>query len=135
MSRYEEQSGDAEQEDEDGEDLSIIEQFYQGRPEYLHRDPEVLESYVDDGYTVPEIAERLYVSEATIRNWLDQHEIPIPKRVKYPELRDEEWLRQKHIDEGLTYIEIADELGCHKATVGKWIRERHEIQKDGSGGA
>lgn len=121
-----------EGEDEDSDDL-FVEQYYQDRPEYPWRDPEVLKSYVVDGYTVPEIADRLFVSESTIRDWLDHHDLPTPKRVKYSELRDQEWLREQYVEKKKTQSEIASELGCNQTTVGDWLR-RHGIETRGPGG-
>ena len=38
---------------------------------------------------------------------------------RYPELTDPDWIRERHHERGMTYEEIADELGCGTSTVSK----------------
>lgn len=40
------------------------------RPNFPHRDPEVLKSYLDDGYTYRQIADELRVHPSTIGEWV-----------------------------------------------------------------
>lgn len=40
--------------------------------------------------------------------------------------RDEEWLREQYVENGLTQQEMADEVGCGQHTISRWLR-RHGI--------
>ncbi|MEU6582803.1 HNH endonuclease signature motif containing protein [Nocardia sp. NPDC046763] len=42
-------------------------------------------------------------------------------RLKFPQLRDEKWLRAKY-DSGLSTIQIAEEIGCTPSNVQLWMR-------------
>lgn len=46
----------------------------------------------------------------------------VPERQMYPELRDRDWLIQRHLREFLSTKEIADILGCSPDTVRKYLR-------------
>jgi hypothetical protein len=68
------------------------------------------------------IAEQLNVSAPTINKWLEFHNIPVVKYncsnehvMKF--LNDEEWLRKKYINENMSSMDIADEIGSSDSTV------------------
>ena len=53
-------------------------------------------------------------------------------RIKYPKLHDEDWLREKYIEEDMTAKEITERIGCAHGTVRDYlyqydIRKRDEI--------
>ena len=54
-----------------------------------------------------------------------KHEYQTGKQpwVKHEELEDPEWIRKRHHDRGMTYGEIADELGCSQQNVHKRAKE------------
>lgn len=46
--------------------------------------------------------------------------------MRYAELRDPEWMQARYVDEKMSDREIAEQVGCHTATVRIW-RRRHGI--------
>jgi len=57
---------------------------------------------------------------------------PDGSRKKYPKLHDEDWLRAKYIEEGMTAKAISGQIGCAHGTVRDYlhqydIRKRDEI--------
>lgn len=86
------------------------------------KDEEVLRRlYVEEGLTTEEVANELGVTGWTISRWLDECGIDTRNHGtrRYSELWDEEYIRQKYWDEGMTMGEIADEIGCERASVGR----------------
>lgn len=50
-----------------------------------------------------------------------------PVWVEHEELEDPDWIRERHHDRGMTYGEIADELGCSQSNVHKRAKQ-HGIE-------
>jgi transcriptional regulator with XRE-family HTH domain len=46
--------------------------------------------------------------------------------------RDEEWLHEKYVDEGLTQSEISELAGCGQHTISRWLREHNINTRDKS---
>ena len=54
---------------------------------------------------------------------MDRRAKGVPARKTYPQLRDQEWLEQKHLRERKTPKEIAAELGCEADLVRAYLRQ------------
>ena len=54
---------------------------------------------------------------------MDRRAKGVPARKTYPQLRDQEWLEQKHLREHKTPKEIAAELGCEADLVRAYLRQ------------
>lgn len=71
------------------------------------------------GKTHEQIADSLGVSRATVDYWVLKRSDLFPPRMK----RDESWWRTVlELFDGAPAFEIANVLGCHKATVYRWMR-------------
>jgi transposase-like protein len=82
------------------------------------------EQYVNQGRTVPEIAAECGVSRATIRKWMDRHDISTTGRGKVPDdtrYRDAEWLAYAYHEQEMSMHDIAAECGVAAATVHRWM--------------
>lgn len=106
-----------------------------------YRDPEWLQSRIDDGLTSSEIAQEAGCSPSTIGHWRDLHGLTRPNRTgrprTYTQLDDAEWLTDQL--QTRTRSEIADDLGCSVRTVEQatwrhrldWpTRQRHHDRGD-----
>jgi len=91
------------------------------------------ELYIEDNLTSVEIAEELGCTTPTVCKWLKKYSIEVKSNseIQYDELADEDWLRQKHINEDKPANEIADIIGCSESTVCYWIN-KHEIENRAS---
>jgi transposase len=77
-----------------------------------------------------EIAEIIGCCQNTVRDWLDRHSInrkPNKRRISDQRLHDAEWLREQYVDRDHVAADIADECGCSRGTVSKWLN-RHGIE-------
>lgn len=99
--------------------------------EKKYRDEQwLVDQYVSQRKGVVEIAEECGSSQSTVSYWLDKHEIDtrsVGGYEKDAKHRDESYLRQKYVEEGLTTYEIAEECGCTDATVSNWLN-KHNIE-------
>lgn len=91
-----------------------------------YRDPEVLRRmYWDERLTLEEMADKLYVSPSTVRDWMVK--LNIPRTVAGPRFRgrinyrDREVL-ERLIDQGLTLEQIAMRAGVKVCAIGRWKR-------------
>ncbi|MDF9748384.1 HNH endonuclease signature motif containing protein [Natrinema salsiterrestre] len=105
-----------------------------GKP--WHDEETLRELYYDEGLSTDEIGKELGCAGRTVRDWFDKLDIDTRSqaeaRLEYPNLADEEWLREKYTEEGLTAPQIADALGCSKGAVLHWVHE-HGIKPHSQG--
>lgn len=98
--------------------------------DYRYRDEDWLrEQYVENDYTITEIADMCDCNSSTISNWLGRFDIDTgyeQNKVEYEQLKDPGWLQQQ-VDEDKTSTEIADEVGCVPGTVRRKFR-KHGIK-------
>lgn len=100
----------------------------------LQREDWLREEYHQQGKTTTEIADDLGVSQRTVWNWMERHDIErrsmaeIKTDGDVSTLRDAEWLREQYWDEGRNSNDIADELGVKGTTILRWM-ERHGIER------
>jgi uncharacterized protein YjcR len=88
------------------------------------------EQYFDEWKTSVEIANECGCSKRTVLNWFDRHGIEIShSEGSAPDKRltDREWLHEQYHVEHRRTGSIADECGCHRATVRRWLK-RHGIK-------
>lgn len=87
----------------------------------------LFEKYVIEGLSCTEIAEHCDAVRSTVHRWLERHDIERRSqgydRYDGANYRDEEWLRQKYHEEGLSYSEIADICGVSKRTIYNQAKE------------
>lgn len=97
------------------------------RPKDRHK--AIIDAILGDKLTAKEAAERFELTLAGIYYICRKHNIKPRKRRKdylpsrYPEIADKEWLRQKFVDEYLTYQAIADLVGCSRQRVHQRVLE------------
>lgn len=92
-----------------------------------HDDPDWLyEQYWEKGLTIPEIAEKTSYSQATISRRMEEHGIPRERGRSHDRKKhwDEEWLREKYWDEGLSTFEIASICGVDDEAVRQMMKRR-----------
>lgn len=78
------------------------------------------------------IGGRIGCSMVTVSDWMDRHGIEkresgTGKTDPYPVLNDREQVREWYCEQGLTFDEIAERVGCERSTVGNAL-ERHGIE-------
>jgi len=79
------------------------------------QDKEILEDlYINQGFTCPEIGQKLGVSGSTVDEW--RRRLGVTRLYKR-----EEWLDNKFNGEGLTIAQIAKEADCERKTVAEWL--------------
>jgi len=94
-----------------------------------HDDAEWLtRMYHSEGYTITEIAEMADVTQGTIHNRMVEFSIPRHERGKRvsgdrEQLQDENWLRQRYINDGMSVGQIAEELGLSKSPVRRFMED------------
>ena len=84
--------------------------------------------YLNREKGVDEIKEMIGCPLPVLNWWFTEHDIDIRDNAEYRELYDKDWLRSKYIDDGMTAIEISEELGCAHGTVRDYL-SRHGIRK------
>jgi len=94
------------------------------------KDPEWLrEQYFEQEKTTYEIAEELGLHSATVRDWMEKHEMERRSQSEAQTegntepLRNEEWLRRQYCEQKKTTYEIADELHVSPSTVRNWMKK------------
>lgn len=95
------------------------------------RDRQTLERlYFNEGLTTHEIAERLDCSQSVVVKWMRKHRIEARSTADYHEeqWRDEDLLEEMYVEKSMSLSEIADEFGCSRSLVGRYVR-RHEIKR------
>lgn len=95
-------------------------------PDDRLKDEVWMESAIEE-YSVPEIAEICDAGETTVRRWLDEHGIDRPTLMADKRLRDEGWVSEKYLEDGMSAVEIGDLCGCASQTVYYWLR-KHGIE-------
>lgn len=106
--------------------------------DYINDDSERFEEfrrlYSEEEMPLEELGERYYRSRRCVQR--TRKELGIEKRDgdhkfdTYPDdvkWKQEDWLREQVREEGLTYMEIAEEVGVSKTTIGKYCR-RYDIE-------
>lgn len=97
-----------------------------GDEEWLH------EEYVENGRSTVQIAKQLGCRAQTVIRYLRRHGLSVrttgaSQRLQSPEeLRDEATLRELYEERNLSSRDIADEVGCSKPPVLRWLH-RHGI--------
>jgi len=100
------------------------------------RDEEVLkELYIKQEKSLSEIAAHLGCSKQTVLNWIEKFGIETRNTAKEDaEYRDKKTLRRLYVDKGMSLNEVADEIGCAKQTVSKYMKkygiERRKSNKE-----
>ena len=94
------------------------------------------EKYHVERMTMREIADECGVTNTTISDWMDRHDIEKrnQREAQLPEGKhtDAEWLAEQYHVEGRTLTDIAGECDVDKVTVMNWM-ERHGIPRRSSG--
>jgi len=104
-------------------------------PEKRYQNAEVLRNlYWDEGLSVSDIADKFCVSYATVYRHMEKHGIErrTANQDKEGDWKNEEVLRKLYVKNGLSIPEVADELGCGKTTVHRWLK-KHGIERRRSG--
>lgn len=96
------------------------------------KDAEYLsDRYHGDGLSMREIADEIGCSVSAVSDWFDRHDIR-PRKSGKPyaddRLRDESWLYERYVVEGLSQAAIADICDCTPFTVGSWL-DKHGIER------
>ena len=73
---------------------------------------EVINNIQDRNLTLKEAAERANVSESVVEYVCQKYGLKPARPVRYPLLRDDDWLYKKLVEEQRTYREVADMIGC-----------------------
>jgi transposase-like protein len=88
------------------------------------------QEYVEHGRTTYDIAEEIGCDPQVVGGWLRRHDIQARSaaetQLKHPKLQDRDWLEQEYVERGRTTSDIAEGIGCHPASVGRWLH-RHGI--------
>lgn len=94
-------------------------------------DPDWLrKQYVGKSRVMADIADECGCAHGTIGKWLDRHGIDKRRtgpQVQYLQLADKDWLHKQYIEREKCVVKIANECGCGKTTVVKWLDE-HNIE-------
>lgn len=104
-----------------------------------YQDEELLrELYWEDGKSIKETAEACDCAINTIQRYMDKFDIPTRDVAGYapgekPKYRDEDWLREKYNDEGMSLKEMSDEAGASTSAIIDHM-ERHGIDRREAGG-
>lgn len=92
--------------------------------------------YVDEYRSFSEIADMAGCSKPTLNNWLKKFDITRPQHNKNIPYQNEEWLKEKYIEERKTLDEVGDMVDVDEATIFKWLnyfeidtRDRSEALK------
>ncbi|MDP6545070.1 MAG: hypothetical protein QGH60_13855 [Phycisphaerae bacterium] len=97
------------------------------RPKDRHK--AIVQAVQEDNLTAKETAERFGLTLAGIYYICRKHNIKPRKRrkdylpSKYPKIADKDWLREKFVDQYLTYQSIADMVGCSRQRVHQRVIE------------
>lgn len=92
------------------------------------------EQYWDQEKTLVEIGKSAGVSDATIKRWMNRHNIETRSFSEaqtdgnLDPLKDPEWLEDRYWGHEKTLVEIGDELGVTDVTINAWM-ERHGIER------
>ena len=100
-----------------------------------YQDPSVIRKlYWGDGSSISDIADEFDVSYTTIYRYMEKHGIErrTANQDREGNWKDEEVMRRLYVDKGLSIPEVAEELGCGKTTVHRWLKE-HGINRRRSG--
>jgi 5-methylcytosine-specific restriction endonuclease McrA/DNA invertase Pin-like site-specific DNA recombinase len=118
------------------EQRTLSEEMAHGNVQSLHERDWLHEQYVEKQRSALEIAEECGVSQGTVTDWLENHDI----ETRHPSvtqadgevepLHDEQWLRTQYWGQSKTASEIASELGVYDSTVNRWL-DQHGIEKKG----
>ena len=94
----------------------------------------VREKYHGEGMTTDELTEEFDCSRGTVINYLDRHDIerrpqgnPRQQDIEYDRLKDAEWMLEHYWGEYWRIKDIADEIGCSRWLVRKWLG-KHDIE-------
>jgi len=104
-------------------------------PEKRYQKAEVLRKlHWDEGLSVSDIADKFDVSYATVYRHMEKHDIErrTANQDKEGDWKNKEVLRRLYVENGLSIPEVADELGCGKTTVHRWLK-KHGIKRRRSG--
>lgn len=91
---------------------------------------ELARVYLDEGLSIEECAEYFGCSTSPIEGRLRSYDIPVRNRGNQPMDVSYDVLYNLYVKEGMTTVEVAEELDCHPSTVGKKLQE-HDIPTTG----
>lgn len=91
---------------------------------------ELERKYIDEDLSIEECAEYFGCSPTPIANRLRAYDIEVRNRGNQPLNVSRNELYELYVEEGLTTIEVAEQLDCHPSTVGKKLQE-HGIPTTG----
>jgi transposase len=106
-----------------------------GDREQLEDESWLRQRYLDDGMSVPQIAEELGLSVRPVRRFMEEYGMEFrgtseANRLRHTpkgsKLRDREWMKQKYKDEYWSTVDIADATETTAATAQRWL-EYHGI--------
>jgi len=95
-----------------------------------HDEQTLRTEYIENKKSRRELAEQWGCSADTIRYWQEKYGIEsrdvggVEKDAAY---RDKETLEELYVEKGMSFTEVAEELGCAVATVQRWM-DKHGIQ-------
>jgi transposase len=104
-------------------------------PIYDELTGDALHSWAEEGYKAVDIAEEVGCSVATVHHHAEKHGLKDElrsHRATPDELKDEEWLRQRYKNEGMSTGGIAELVDRGRATISYWLR-KHDIETRGRG--
>lgn len=96
--------------------------------------------YSENMRSCEDIGKSIGVSGVTVGKWLKKHDIDRRSASEaraegnVKPLHNEEWLREKYVDQHRSTYDIAEELDLSRTAVSRWL-DRHNIEKRGSPGA
>lgn len=96
-----------------------------GNTQPLKDESQLRHWYIDKDYSQTDIAQKLGVSQTTVRNWLLKHGIDTPQSSGL--LQDKDRLHREYHDNGLTQADIADKCDVSQPAVSVWMH-RHGIE-------
>lgn len=105
-----------------------------GNDAHPWRDKEILRrEYIKNKRSLRDLASEWECSKATVRKWLNRHDLgPRSRRGAQQNRRereskkpweDEKKVRELYHEQGLTQAEIAERFGCHRKTILRQMRE------------
>ena len=84
---------------------------------------ELARKYLDEGLSIEECAEHFGCSPTPVANRLRAYDLEVRNQGNQPLEVSEEGLRRLYVEEGLTTVDVAQELECHPSTVSRKLSE------------
>jgi len=95
----------------------------------------VREQYLEKDRTTTEISDICDCHHGTVSDWLNKHGIEKERTDKPADQRltDKEWLRNQYSTLGRSATEIAEQLGCSRSAVSRWLNKKNIPIRSGAG--